>query len=93
MYKRIYDSEEIVVDYYNDGKPMIRVSQFEDGHFREEHFVEIPVDAVEVVRCKECKYSSCNPVKLTYGCNHPSGLRGFIHEGFYFCSYGERRTK
>lgn len=44
MYKRIYDSEEILVDYYNDGKPMIRVSQFEDGHWRDEHFVELPAE-------------------------------------------------
>ena len=50
------------------------------------------VDAVEVVRCKDCAYATCNPVKLTYGCRHPSGLRGFVNEGFYFCSYGERRT-
>lgn len=49
------------------------------------------VDAVEVVRCKDCKYSSCNPVKLTYACNHPSGLRGYLNEGFYFCNHGERK--
>ena len=49
------------------------------------------VDAAVVVRCKDCKHSSCNPVKLTYACNHPSGLRGFINEGFYFCSHGEKR--
>ena len=49
------------------------------------------VDAVEVVRCKDCKHSACNPVKLTYACRHPSGLRGFVNEGYYFCSYGERR--
>lgn len=40
MYKRIYDSDEIMVDYYNDGKPMIRISQFMDNHWRDEHFVE-----------------------------------------------------
>lgn len=49
------------------------------------------VDAVEVVLCKDCKHSACNPVKLTYACRHPSGLRGFINEGYYFCSHGERR--
>ena len=49
------------------------------------------VDAVEVVWCKDCKHSACNPVKLTYACRHPFGLRGFVHEGYYFCSYGERR--
>ena len=49
------------------------------------------VDAVEVVRCKDCEYSACNPINLTYACGHPSGLRGFVNEGFYFCSHGERR--
>ena len=48
------------------------------------------VDAVEVVRCKDCEYSQCNPVELTYACRHPSGLRGFVNEGFYFCPHGER---
>lgn len=48
MYKRIYDSEEIVVDYYNDGKPMIRVSQFKDYHWQDEHFVEIPVEETQI---------------------------------------------
>lgn len=43
MYKRIYDSDEIKVDYYHDGKPMIRVSRLVDGVFMDEHFVEIPV--------------------------------------------------
>ena len=54
MYKRIYDSEEITVDYCNDGKPMIRVSVFEDGHLVDEHFVELPEDVEPVVRCKDC---------------------------------------
>ena len=50
------------------------------------------VDAVEVVRGKDCKHSACNPVELTYACRHPRGLRGFVNEGYYFCSYGERRV-
>lgn len=49
MYKRIYDSDEIVVDYYNDGKPMVRVSVFEDGHWTDEHFVELPEEVEPVV--------------------------------------------
>ena len=49
MYKRIYDSEEIVVDYYNDGKPMIRVSQFKDYHWQDEHFVELPEEVEPVI--------------------------------------------
>ena len=40
---RIYDSDEIIVDYYYDnGKQMLRISQFEDYHFKDEHFCEIP---------------------------------------------------
>lgn len=52
MYKRIYDSEEIVVDYYNDGKPMIRVSQFKDYHWQDEHFVELPEEVEPVVHAR-----------------------------------------
>lgn len=42
MYKRIYETDDIIVDYYDDGKPMIRISMFEDGHWVDEHFVEVP---------------------------------------------------
>lgn len=38
-YKRIYDSDEIMVDY--DGQKL-RISVFEDGHWVGEHFVELP---------------------------------------------------
>lgn len=44
------------------------------------------------VLCKECKYSRCNPVTLTYTCGHPCGLRGWVNEGFYFCYYGEGKN-
>lgn len=36
--KRIYDSDEIMVDYCNG---MLRISQFVDGHWVDEHFVEL----------------------------------------------------
>jgi hypothetical protein len=39
MYKRIYDSDEIMVDH--DGQKL-RVSVFDDGHWVGEHFVELP---------------------------------------------------
>ena len=39
MYKRIYDSDEIMVDL--DGREL-RISVFEDGHWVDEHFVELP---------------------------------------------------
>lgn len=60
MYKRIYDSEEIVVDYYNDGKPMIRVSQFEDYHWQDEHFVELPEEVEPVIRAHWDSQNRCS---------------------------------
>lgn len=49
------------------------------------------VDAVEVVRCKDCKYWNVHPIngKLSIGkCLKLSRVMGDTS----FCSYGERRT-
>ena len=46
------------------------------------------VDAVEVVRCRECKH--CDPEN--YHCDHPMGTAAPLrrkHDDF--CSYGERK--
>ena len=49
------------------------------------------VDAVEVVRCKDCKHG-CEDHEDAYLCNNAYyGLIGFTR-GEDFCSYGERRT-
>jgi hypothetical protein len=89
MYKRIYDSEEIMVDYFNDGNPMIRISQFKNNHFRDEHFVDLPVDLTEVVRCKDCKHRTLDFFGV-HCCKLHKGLAMVTDESF--CSYGERRT-
>ena len=47
------------------------------------------VDAVEVVRCKDCKHMEMTPDCLRW-CNVWSGINGMGDEGF--CNYGERRT-
>lgn len=52
------------------------------------------VDAVEVVRCKDCKYLHCHSaVDRMFFCNNPKGLKGMpnIVEENPFCPYGERR--
>lgn len=46
------------------------------------------VDAVEVVRCKDCKHMTIEMGYL-YCCNVWQGINGSGAEGF--CSYGERR--
>jgi hypothetical protein len=44
------------------------------------------VDAVEVVRCKDCKHY----LKAMMFCEHPEGLE--VPDKMDFCSYGERRS-
>ena len=46
------------------------------------------VDAVEVVRCRECKH--CDPEN--YHCDHPFGTAAPLkRKPDDFCSYGERK--
>ena len=47
------------------------------------------VDAVPVVRCKDCKWSE--DYRGVMLCNSPCGVFGKVKEDS-FCSYGERRT-
>ena len=46
------------------------------------------VDAVEVVRCKECKHMEVTPDCLRW-CHVWNGINGMGDEGF--CNYGERK--
>jgi hypothetical protein len=46
------------------------------------------VDAVEVVRCKDCKHW-VQTDDVGY-CDNPDGLDNYAHS-YDFCSYGERR--
>ena len=48
------------------------------------------VDAVEVVRCKDCKWCRYSKVHDVQWCDHESGLCDAI-VGNEFCSYGERK--
>lgn len=64
MYKRIYETDDIIVDYYDDGKPMIRISMFEDGHWVDEHFVELTPDLMgkkyEPLELRTCYCPICD---------------------------------
>lgn len=46
------------------------------------------IDAIEVVRCKGCKYERDGEEFMW--CEHPSGLDSIVKPDDY-CSYGERR--
>lgn len=49
------------------------------------------VDAVEVVRCKDCKHWTYDNYHKHHYCSNAMGLRYVCPEN-NFCSYGERRT-
>lgn len=57
--------------------------------------IQNSIDAVEVVRCGECKYKRklerCYDRKgnQLYYCDHDFGLSGHLKEDF-FCCFGER---
>lgn len=61
MYQRIYETEDVIVDYYNDGKPVFRISLFEDGHWTGEHFVDVPEGKVyEKPELRTCYCPICD---------------------------------
>lgn len=53
------------------------------------------VDAVEVVRCKDCKHGMKSHLQprhaKNYLCRH--SWEGEYHEPDHFCSYGERKAE
>ena len=54
------------------------------------------IDAVEVVRCKDCKWCECfyhGSSNLSYGCKKLYLTAEAVDNGNGFCSYGERRTE
>ena len=79
-------SEKRLIDYYYlaekiecPGEPLVYWDDIEAAP---------TVDAVEVVRCRECKH--CDPEN--YHCDHPmSTAAPLSRKPDDFCSYGERK--
>ena len=49
------------------------------------------VDAVQVVRCKDCKHWKAVDCCSFFTCKYDI-LNGFVNKGYGFCSYGERKS-
>ena len=49
------------------------------------------VDAVEVVRCKDCKHLMHSAIYKQHFCTNIYGLRNICISNNDFCSHGERR--
>ena len=70
----------------------IRLDTVSEGFRRADKVIrELPnADAVEVVRCKDCKYSSFIKSCSKYECSKGCGALKFSND---FCSYGERAER
>ena len=79
-------NEKRLIDANAFLEKMKRTSRYFDVVFDVE---EMPtVDAVEVVRCRDCKH--CDPEN--YHCDHPMGTAAPLRrKPDDFCSYGERK--
>ena len=82
----LIDRKELLVkyDYYHEGEP---------GKARKLIEAAPSVDAVEVVRCKDCKYQGyCMRRIPFFGRNLILELNISEYHPLGFCSYGDRRT-
>ena len=87
--KRLIDSNAFLKDILTDGigKTIIEYSESDIGYMIRNRTT---VDAVEVVRCKDCKYGEVDNADFhdQYLCN----ISGSDWNcGNHFCSYGERK--
>ena len=85
--KRLIDANAFLKDILTAGigKTIIEYSESDIGYMIRERPT---VDAVEVVRCRECKH--CDPEN--YHCDHPMGTAAPLRrKPDDFCSYGERK--
>ena len=78
--KRLIDANALIAEYD-------RVHIGEPGKARKLMADAPTVDAVTVVRCRECKYHKDTSVKEYAHCS----LTGYTVEYDDFCSYGERK--
>ena len=78
--KRLIDADALIKEANADGAY---------GYVDEKQIADAPtVDAVEVVRCMDCKH--CDPEN--YHCDHPMGTAAPLkRKPDDFCSYGERK--
>ncbi len=97
---RPIDADEFDTKLFNDGffgglakciGNTPRKRKFTIGEFRGMLKKAPTIDAVPVVRCKDCKHSFERSGRKPFGC-YLRGKNGItLHDGDDFCSYGERK--
>ena len=77
-----------------DANALVKIAEKRCGVVNIKHIDDMPtVDAVEVVRCKDCKHWECwrSSGEGTGDCNLDEGYQTLATQHYDYCSYGERR--
>lgn len=81
---KITDTEHV----YSNGTEYVPIYRMKQWFENCRHQQRLTIDAVPVVRCRECKH--CDPEN--YHCDHPMGtVAPLRRKPDDFCSYGERK--
>lgn len=93
--KRLIDAnafwESVSTDYWEHFTQCHTTDQIDLVEMIKDNLAEQPtVDAVEVVRCKDCEFCYYNSSNDTYKCRSMNGMYRTVKTDD-FCSYGERR--
>ena len=88
--KRLIDADALISRFCELANRLTADNWFHLDAITDEITDAPTVDAVEVVRCKDCKHKKMTPDNWLW-CNAWCGINGMGDEGF--CNYGERRTE
>ena len=87
--KRLIDANKVAQDVRENNKDNFFWADWSSKRVCELLESAPTVDAVEVVRCKDCRHHEHHDTLLY--CGHTRGMAGSVSPDS-FCSYGERRT-
>ena len=87
---RLIDADALM-DAFNESDRDSALAEYVFNTFIKLLYMSPTIDAVEVVRCKECKHRDPEDKKCDCGGFERAGCI-FAVDDDYFCSFGERRT-
>lgn len=92
--ERLIDADELTKDLTYDicGLPLHGNHKTNYANIRATILAQPTIDAIEVVRCKDCKWFEMDNTGGAY-CNHPTCGLFNGYEPDAFCSYGERKEE
>ena len=89
---RLIDGDKLIIDLTYDwtGRPLHGNHKTNYANIRAQILAQPTLDAVPVVRCKDCIYASFYSNKLMYECDRYADVLMFPDD---YCSYGKRKER